>query len=67
MFQKIEGEEEEQAEMVDIEGEGEYEEYTWAGQTRIRATTMLPGGLAGTLGIHGTHWELPINPLGTDR
>lgn len=35
---------------VDVEGEEcSYEEYTWAGQTRIRATTMLDGGsLAGT-------------------
>lgn len=44
--QRNEGEEE----AVDVEGdvEGEqYEEYTWAGQTRIRATTLLEGGFAG--------------------
>ncbi len=36
-------------EPIDIEGEGpeQYEEYTWAGQTRIRASTMLDGGYAG--------------------
>ncbi|XP_041358421.1 E3 ubiquitin-protein ligase Rnf220-like isoform X2 [Gigantopelta aegis] len=39
-------------EPVDVEGDGEqYEEYTWAGQTRIRATTMLEGGFAGS-GFH---------------
>lgn len=36
---------------MDIDGEDEedasYEEYTWAGQTRVRVTTMLEGGLAG--------------------
>ena len=33
---------------MDVEGDGEtFEEYTWAGQTRIRATTMLEGGFAG--------------------
>ncbi|XP_033109274.1 E3 ubiquitin-protein ligase RNF220-like [Anneissia japonica] len=32
---------------VDVEGE-EYEEYTWCGQTRIRATTMLQAGFKGT-------------------
>ncbi|KAK7482686.1 hypothetical protein BaRGS_00026095, partial [Batillaria attramentaria] len=38
-----EGEEE----PVDVEGIGDqYEEYTWAGQTRIRATTLLEGGFA---------------------
>ncbi|CAH1772907.1 unnamed protein product [Owenia fusiformis] len=33
---------------VDVEGDDEqYEEYTWAGQTRVRATSMVPGGLLG--------------------
>lgn len=32
--------------MVGDEEEEEYEEYEWAGQTRIRTTTLLPGGLA---------------------
>lgn len=44
--QRNEGEEE----AVDVEGDAEgeqYEEYTWAGQTRIRATTLLEGGFAG--------------------
>lgn len=39
--QRADGEEE----PVDVEGG--YEEYEWAGQTRIRATTMLEGGFAG--------------------
>ena len=37
-------------ENVDVEGEGDsgmYEEYEWAGQRRIRATTLLVGGFAG--------------------
>lgn len=36
-------------EQVDVEGDGgdNFEEYTWAGQTRVRATTMLEGGFAG--------------------
>ena len=34
-------------EPVDVEGDDEtYEEYTWAGQTRIRTTSMLEGGFA---------------------
>lgn len=32
-------------EPVDVEGG--YEEYEWAGQTRIRATSLLEGGFAG--------------------
>ena len=37
---------------MDMKGDGEqYEEHTWAGQTRIRATTMLEGGFAGWLFI----------------
>ena len=43
---------------MDIDGEeedAEYEEYTWAGQTRVRVTTMLEGGLAGQ--SHG-QWSL---------
>ncbi len=43
-----------QEEEVDILGdssggeeEEKYEEYTWAGQTRVRTTTMIQGGLAG--------------------
>ncbi len=31
----------------DVDVEGEFESYTWAGQTRIRATTFVEGGLAG--------------------
>jgi len=35
-------------ENVDVEGDSEtYEEYEWAGQRRIRATTLLVGGFAG--------------------
>lgn len=32
---------------MDVEGDEQCEEYTWAGQTRIRATTLLQGGLGG--------------------
>ncbi|XP_045158523.2 E3 ubiquitin-protein ligase Rnf220-like isoform X1 [Mercenaria mercenaria] len=36
-------------EPVDVEADNEqYEEYTWAGQTRIRASSMLDGGYAGS-------------------
>ena len=35
---------EEEADSVDIEGDT-YEEYEWCGETRIRTTTLLPGGL----------------------
>ncbi|KAK3086533.1 hypothetical protein FSP39_019844 [Pinctada imbricata] len=36
-------------EPVDVEGDSEqYEEYEWAGQTRIRVSTMLQGGYAGS-------------------
>lgn len=33
-------------EPVDVEGE--FEEYEWAGQTRVRATSMLEGGFSGS-------------------
>ncbi|KAH9500356.1 hypothetical protein Btru_071583 [Bulinus truncatus] len=39
--QRTDGEEE----PVDVEGE--YEEYEWAGQTRVRATSLLEGGYSG--------------------
>lgn len=32
---------------VDVEGEG-YDEYEWAGQTRIRASSLLEGGYSAT-------------------
>lgn len=32
---------------IDVEGEA-YEEYEWAGQTRIRASTLLEGGYTAT-------------------
>ncbi|KAJ9584242.1 hypothetical protein L9F63_021421, partial [Diploptera punctata] len=39
----------EEDENVDVEGDTEmYEEYEWAGQRRIRATTLLVGGFAAT-------------------
>ncbi|KAL4235837.1 hypothetical protein ACF0H5_004227 [Mactra antiquata] len=41
-------------EPVDVEADDtteQYEEYTWAGQTRIRASSMLDGGYAGS-GFH---------------
>lgn len=35
-------------EEVDVEGDGEtFEEYEWAGQRRVRATSMLIGGFSG--------------------
>lgn len=38
----------EEDENVDVEGDGEaFEEYEWAGQKRIRASTLLQGGYAG--------------------
>lgn len=37
-------------EEVDVEGDTEtFEEYEWAGQKRIRATSMLVGGFSGEL------------------
>ncbi|KAL3869717.1 hypothetical protein ACJMK2_042366 [Sinanodonta woodiana] len=34
---------------VDVDGDTEqYEEYTWAGQTRIRVTSLLDGGFSGS-------------------
>ena len=37
-------------ENVDVEGDCEtFEEYEWAGQKRIRASTLLQGGYAGEL------------------
>ena len=32
---------------VDVENMGGFETYTWAGQTRIRSTTLIDGGLRG--------------------
>ncbi|XP_071953462.1 E3 ubiquitin-protein ligase RNF220-like isoform X2 [Antedon mediterranea] len=45
---------------VDVEGE-EYEEYTWCGQTRIRATTMLQAGFKGTGFQRRTYTEEDID------
>ena len=37
---------------MDIEGEKEqYEEYTWAGQTKIWAASLLDGGFSGKEGV----------------
>lgn len=36
---------------IDVEGEA-YEEYEWAGQTRIRASSLLEGGYSGAGIIH---------------
>lgn len=35
-------------ESIDVEGDEIYEEYEWAGQTRIRASSLLAGGYAAT-------------------
>lgn len=38
---------------IDVEGESSYEEYEWAGQTRVRASSLLEGGYsaAGTISM----------------
>ena len=36
---------------IDANGQEVFEEYEWAGQTRIRATTLLEGGFRGTCNI----------------
>ena len=33
----------------DTNGQDVFEEYEWAGQTRIRATTLLEGGFRGSM------------------
>ena len=43
----IEGEEVDDGEDLDVEDGGSYETYTWAGHTRIRATSLVDGGLRG--------------------
>ena len=44
----IEGEEGDDGEDLDVDGDGGgYETYTWAGHTRIRATSLVDGGLRG--------------------
>jgi len=40
------GEDEDDDEPLDVEGDS-YEEYEWAGQRRVRVTTMLEGGFGG--------------------
>jgi len=40
------GEEDDDDEPLDVEGDS-YEEYEWAGQRRVRVTTMLEGGFGG--------------------
>lgn len=32
---------------VNVDDDESFEEYTWAGQSRIRATSLLEGGLRG--------------------
>ncbi|EFX73016.1 hypothetical protein DAPPUDRAFT_325740 [Daphnia pulex] len=44
------GEDADEDEPLDVEGDS-YEEYEWAGQRRIRASTMLEGGFGG-VGMH---------------
>lgn len=38
---------EDENDSIDVEGES-YEEYEWAGQTRIRASSLLEGGYSAT-------------------
>lgn len=40
------GEDADEDEPLDVEGDS-YEEYEWAGQRRVRASTLLEGGFAG--------------------
>jgi len=41
-------------EEVDVEGDAEtFDEYEWAGQRRVRATSMLVGGFSGELVFAG--------------
>lgn len=42
-----EDDDEDEEDSIDIVGEP-FEEYEWAGQTRIRATALIPGGLSST-------------------
>lgn len=44
---------------IDVEGE-EYEEYEWAGQTRVRASSLLQGGYSAT-GNDLTHEIIRLN------
>lgn len=47
---------------IDVEGET-YEEYEWAGQTRVRASTMLEGGFNAAGEIHFVVFSLIINVI----
>lgn len=38
---------------IDVEGES-YEEYEWAGQTRVRASSLLEGGYSAAGTIHSS-------------
>lgn len=42
---------------IDVEGES-FEEYEWAGQTRIRASSLLEGGYSATGKFHLTSFFL---------
>ncbi|GFN98521.1 E3 ubiquitin-protein ligase rnf220-like isoform x2 [Plakobranchus ocellatus] len=57
----------EEEEPVDVEGE--FEEYEWAGQTRVRATSMLEGGFAGSgfqMSKKGSDDDTELNVDGDD-
>lgn len=48
-------------EEVDVEGDAEtFEEYEWAGQRRVRASSMLLGGFSGNLSISPSFVALPL-------
>ncbi|KAK3759373.1 hypothetical protein RRG08_023491 [Elysia crispata] len=54
-------------EPVDVEGE--FEEYEWAGQTRVRATSMLEGGFSGSgfqISKKGSDEDAELNVDGDD-
>ena len=45
---KQNGEDADEDEPLDVEGDS-YEEYEWAGQRRVRASSLLEGGFAGII------------------
>lgn len=50
-------------EEVDVEGDAEsFEEYEWAGQRRVRATSMLVGGFSGKKISSNTFFRFLVVP-----
>lgn len=46
---------------IDVEGES-YEEYEWAGQTRVRASSLLEGGYSAAGKINFTGFQIQPIP-----